>query len=91
MVFLLLLNLVNQVVSTDELDAATLALATRLSHLPGKALASMKHMINTHSFMGLNEALDMEVDQQTMLAKTDDFKEGISAFMEKRKPVYVGR
>ena len=51
----------------------------------------MKHMINTHSFMGLNEALDMEVDQQTMLAKTDDFRESISASMEKRKPVYVGR
>ena len=85
------LNLVNQVVSSDELDASVQALATRLSNLPGKALASMKHMINTHSFMGLNEALDMEVDQQTMLAKTDDFKEGITAFMEKRKPIYVGR
>ncbi|MBU5616362.1 enoyl-CoA hydratase/isomerase family protein [Psychrobacter sp. TAE2020] len=85
------LNLVNNVVSSDELEATTLALATRLSNLPGKALASMKHMINTHSFMGLNEALDMEVDQQTMLAKTDDFKEGISAFMEKRKPIYMGK
>ena len=85
------LNLVNDVVSSDELDASVLALATRLSNLPGKALASMKHMINTHAYMGLNEALDMEVDQQTMLAKTDDFKEGISAFMEKRKPVYQGK
>ena len=85
------LNLVNDVVSSDELDASVLALATRLSNLPGKALASMKHMINTHAYMGLNEALDMEVDQQTMLAKTDDFKEGITAFMEKRKPVYQGK
>ena len=85
------LNLVNDVVSNDELDASVLALATRLSNLPGKALASMKHMINTHAYMGLNEALDMEVEQQTMLAKTDDFKEGITAFMEKRKPVYQGK
>ncbi len=85
------LNLVNNVVSSDELDATVHALATRLSHLPGKALASMKHMINTHAYMGLNEALAMEVDQQTMLAKTDDFREGISAFMEKRKPVYQGK
>lgn len=85
------LNLVNSVVSQDELDASVLALATRLSQLPAKALASMKHMINVHAFMGLNEALDMEVDQQTMMARTDDFKEGISAFMEKRKPVYQGR
>ena len=85
------LNLVNNVVSVEELEDTVQALATRLSQLPSKALASMKHMINTHSFMGLNEALDMEVDQQTMLARTDDFREGISAFMEKRKPVYVGK
>lgn len=85
------LNLVNDVVSSDDLDASVLALATRLSNLPGKALASMKHMINTHAYIGLNEALDMEVDQQTILAKTEDFKEGITAFMEKRKPVYQGK
>ncbi|MGP5203074.1 enoyl-CoA hydratase/isomerase family protein [Psychrobacter aquimaris] len=85
------LNLVNDVVSSDDLDASVLALATRLSNLPGKALASMKHMINTHAYMGLSEALDMEVDQQTILAKTEDFKEGITAFMEKRKPVYKGK
>ena len=85
------LNLVNEVVSAEDLDASVLALATRLSQLPAKALASMKHMINTHAFMGLNEALDMEVNQQTMMAQTEDFKEGITAFMEKRKPVYNGR
>ena len=85
------LDLVNAVVSADELDDHVWALAQRLSSLPGKALASMKHMINTHAFMGLNEALDMEVQQQTMLAQTEDFKEGISAFMQKRKPVYQGK
>lgn len=85
------LNLVNEVVSTEALDASVLALATRLSNLPAKALASMKHMINTHAYMGLNEALDIEVEQQTMMAATEDFKEGISAFMEKRKPVYQGK
>ena len=51
----------------------------------------MKHMINVHAFSGLNEALDMEVDQQTMMAKTADFAEGITAFMEKRQPVYQGK
>lgn len=85
------LNLVNKVVSTEALDAEVMVLATRLSQLPGKALASMKHMINVHAFSGLNEALDMEVEQQNLMAVTDDFKEGITAFMEKRKPVYQGK
>ena len=85
------LNLVNSVVSIDELDASVQALAMRLSQLPGKALASMKHMLNVHAFTGLNEALDMEVEQQTIMAKTDDFIEGVTAFVEKRKPVYQGK
>lgn len=82
------LNLVNQVVSKDELDDAVLKLATRLSALPSTALSTMKHMLNTHAYSGLNEALDMEVHQQARLAKTDDFIEGIGAFVEKRRPVY---
>lgn len=85
------LDLVNEVVSADELDASVLALATRLSHLPGKALASMKHMLNVHAYSRLSEALDMEVKQQALMAETGDFKEGITAFMEKRKPVYQGK
>ncbi|WP_289115379.1 enoyl-CoA hydratase-related protein [uncultured Psychrobacter sp.] len=85
------LNLVNQVVAPAELDDAVAKLASRLSALPAQALSSMKHMLNTHAYAGLNEALDMEVHQQTRLAKTDDFIEGVTAFIEKRKPVYIGR
>lgn len=85
------LNLVNQVVTEEELDEAVLKLATRLSKLPGVALSTMKHMLNTHAYTGLNEALDMEVHQQARLAKTDDFIEGVTAFVEKRKPIYTGK
>ena len=85
------LNLVNQVVVPAELDDAVAKLASRLSALPAQALSSMKHMLNTHAYAGLNEALDMEVHQQARLAKTDDFIEGVTAFIEKRKPVYIGR
>lgn len=85
------LNLVNQVVPVEALDEAVLKLASRLSALPGKALSSMKDMLNTHAYFGLNEALDMEVHQQARLAKTDDFIEGVTAFVEKRKPVYQGK
>lgn len=85
------LNLVNQVVAPAELDDAVAKLASLLSDLPAQALSSMKHMLNTHAYAGLNEALDMEVHQQARLAKTDDFIEGVTAFIEKRKPVYIGR
>ena len=51
----------------------------------------MKESLNVHAFAGLSDALDMEVAQQTAMAKTDDFIEGVSAFIEKRKPVYQGK
>ncbi len=82
------LNLLNAVVSSDELDDAVQNLATRLAALPAEALATMKDMLNVHAYSGLNEALDMEVLQQTRMAQTDDFIEGVTAFIEKRKPVY---
>ena len=85
------LNLVNDVVSIDELEATVQALALRLSQLPGKALAAMKESFNVHAFAGLSAALDTEVEQQTVMAKTDDFIEGVSAFIAKRKPVYQGK
>ena len=50
----------------------------------------MKESFNVHAFAGLSNALD-EVEQQTTMAKTDDFIEGVSAFIEKRKPVYQGK
>lgn len=84
------LNLVNQVVAVAALDEAVMALATRLSQLPAKALATMKLMMNAHAYAGLSDALDMEVQHQSMMARTQDFKEGIAAFLEKRKPNYQG-
>lgn len=82
------LNLVNEVVSVDDLDHTTQALAERLSALPSKSLETMKHMINVHAYSGLNEALDMEVLQQFRMSQSDDFIEGVTSFIEKRKPLY---
>ena len=83
------LNLVNQVVSSDELDEAVLKLANRLTQLPATVLTTMKHLINTHAYMGLNEALDMEVHQQARLAKTDNFIEGITALLKNVSPSII--
>ncbi|PID37808.1 MAG: enoyl-CoA hydratase [Pseudomonadales bacterium] len=83
------LNLLYKVTSAEELDAEVNKLATRLVHLPATALATIKQMMNNTAFNGLSQALDMETRHQSMLAKTDDFMEGVTAFVEKRKPNYI--
>ncbi len=83
------LNLLYKITKAEDLDKAVNQLATRLVHLPATALATIKQMMNATAFNKLSIALDSETQHQAMLARTDDFAEGISAFVEKRKPNYL--
>ncbi len=83
------LDLLYKVTTAEELDAEVQKLATRLVHLPATALATIKQMMNATAFDDLSEALDSETQHQAMLARTADFAEGVSAFVEKRKPNYL--
>ncbi|WP_434354151.1 enoyl-CoA hydratase-related protein [Psychrobacter sp. HD31] len=83
------LNLLYKVVPLEQLDETAEKLAARLVQMPATALATIKQMTNQVAISGLSRALDMETQHQAMLAKTDDFKEGVTAFVEKRKPNYV--
>ncbi len=82
-------NLLYKVTPVEELDDAVTQLATRLVHLPATALATIKQMMNATAFAKLSTALDNETQHQAMLARTADFAEGVSAFVEKRKPNYL--
>ena len=84
------LGLINAVVSVDELDAAVAKLTDRLTSLPSLALAAMKQSINQVAYAGLDIALDQEVIYQMQMALTEDFKEGVTAFMQKRPAQFKG-
>ncbi|MBS9779901.1 MAG: enoyl-CoA hydratase/isomerase family protein [Moraxellaceae bacterium] len=83
------LDLLYKVIKSEDLDEEVNQLATRLVHLPATALATIKQMMNATAFDELSIALDNETQHQAMLARTDDFAEGISAFIEKRRPNYL--
>ncbi|MCI0659249.1 MAG: enoyl-CoA hydratase-related protein [Acidobacteria bacterium] len=86
----LALGLVNRVVPREELAGATRALAEKLASRAPVALRLAKAALNLSARAPLDSGLAFEVLSQTILFETKDKKEGINAFLEKRKPKFQG-
>jgi len=85
------LGLVNKVVPQDQLMTETLEFAERLARGPTKAFGLTKRAVNRAIFPDLEELLDYEASLQEIAGRSDDFEEGVKAFIEKRQPVYSGK
>ena len=75
----------------DELLPKTLEYATRLAAGPTAVYAMIKRGLDYSTSAPLAEMLEYEADGQSHAAETDDFKEGVNAFIEKRQPDWKGR
>jgi 2-(1,2-epoxy-1,2-dihydrophenyl)acetyl-CoA isomerase len=84
------LGLVNKVVKGEELDQAVQEEALFYANAPTKAIALLKKMLTKGMTEDLDAVLDYEAYCQEIAGKTADNKEGIRAFIEKRKPVFTG-
>lgn len=87
----LALGIANRVVPAIELRENALAWAAQLAARAPLALALTKRMARMALSTGLSDTLTMEAELQTFLANTQDAKEAIAAFGEKRKPTFSGR
>jgi enoyl-CoA hydratase len=85
------IGLVNRVYPPDQLMAETKKFAAKLTKLPGFALKMAKHAINFGYDLALDNALRLETECCSQCFSTDDQKEGMKAFLEKRKPAFKGR
>jgi enoyl-CoA hydratase/carnithine racemase len=85
------LGLFNLVVADEELASATLELARQIASGPPIALGYMKENINRAVTGDLRSCLALEADRMTRCAATKDHKEAVSAFLEKRPPLFSGR
>ena len=85
------LGMVNKVVAPEELDAAVAELAARFAASPTKAIGLMKKMLNKSFNSSLDEMLDYEAYCQKIAGSSEDYKEGVKAFNEKRKPQFTGK
>ena len=85
------LGIVNAVVEPDALIAEAHKLARRIAEGPPVAIALSKRAIYHNEAVDVRAGLEFETFAQTLCRETEDSKEGVRAFMEKRAPVFRGR
>jgi|GEM_PF-29167 len=82
------LGLVNQIVPHYTLATDTQALATRVAQMPIETLGHMKQLVNQSFYHTLNEQLAIERQTMAICANSNEGREGLSAFLQKRHPSY---
>jgi len=85
------IGLVNHVVPADQLQTKTLEIASRIADKSPIALQLAKEAVKIASKSNLDEGLRREVDLFALCFSTEDKNEGVSAFLEKRKPAFKGK
>jgi len=85
------LGIIYKVVPAEELDNAVNELAQRYASGPTKAYGMIKKMLNKAYTANLTDMLQYEAYSQEIAGNSSDYKEGVAAFVEKRKPQFTGK
>ncbi|MCL6634578.1 MAG: enoyl-CoA hydratase/isomerase family protein [Peptococcaceae bacterium] len=85
------IGLVNRVVPADQLEEATRELARKLAEGPQLSIRMIKRLVYQGLRSDLRTALDTVSSHMAVITSTEDHKEAVNAFFEKRKPVFKGR
>lgn len=85
------IGLVNKVVPLASIDEGVKSYTDYYAGAPTKAIGLIKKMLNKSATSTLDEMLDYEAYAQEIAGRSVDHKEGVSAFLEKRKPRFVGK
>ena len=84
------MGLIHQAVDDEAFEDAVNALASKLANMPTRGLGLTKKALHAAMNHDLNAQLKLELDLQFEAAETNDYKEGVQAFLEKRKPQFTG-
>jgi methylglutaconyl-CoA hydratase len=85
------MGLVNEIVPADNLMARTRELAALLMENSSSSLRATKKLLTDHARAELDLQIDSAVRENAAIRRTVDFREGITSFLEKRKPVWTGK
>lgn len=84
------MGMIYKVVPQDEFEDTINKLASKLANMPTKALGLIKELFNQSMTNTLEQQLDLESKLQIEAAQSNDYAEGVAAFIEKRKPEFKG-
>ena len=84
-------GLVNEVVEADRHAAHVAEVAATYASLPTRAIGMTKRLFDHAATATLDEQLELEAQLQSAATKTEDFREGVAAFLEKREAAFSGR
>jgi 2-(1,2-epoxy-1,2-dihydrophenyl)acetyl-CoA isomerase len=85
------MGLINKVVPANDLDSAVEQYTNYYATAPTKSIGLIKKMLNKSTSASLDEMLEYEAYTQEIAGSSQDYKEGVAAFLEKRKPSFAGK
>ena len=85
------LGLIYKVCPAAELETTAFGLAAHLATQPTYALSLIKQMLAVSSHNSLEQQLELEAEYQGLAGRSQDYADGVQAFLEKRKPSFIGK